>query len=64
MCLIVGNVIQEKPYPLCAYFQEVSKKVKVAVQLPNIFLHGLHGSNTAKHLLVNKVLLEHSHVHL
>ena len=39
MCLIVGNVIQEKPYPLCGYFQEVSK-VKVAAQLPNIFLHG------------------------
>ena len=39
MCLIVGKVIQEKPYPLCGYFQEVSKKVKVAVQLPNIFLH-------------------------
>lgn len=41
MCLIVGNVIQEKPYPLCGYFQEVSKKVKVAVQLPTYSYTGV-----------------------
>ena len=30
----------------------------------HILTQELHGSNPAKHLLVNKVLLEHSHVHL